>query len=370
MPNSIPFLDLKAAHCEIKEEIEAAISRVLSSNAFVLSKEIEAFESEFASYVDTSHCIGTGNGLDALRLILEALGIGPGDEVIVPAHTFIATWLAVSACGARPVAVEPILETRNLDPGEIEKAITSRTKAIIPVHLYGQPVDMDPILKVASRHGLFVVEDAAQAHGAKYKGRTVGGDGDAAAWSFYPGKNLGAMGDGGAVTTNNRELANLIRKLGNYGAEKKYIHEFKGCNSRLDALQAAVLRVKLTHLEEWNMRRKSVARKYREAFAEVEDLVSPEVPDWADPVWHLFTICINRRDALQTFLESKGVVTLIHYPIPPHLSTAYASDQVWGKYPLTEKISNNILSLPIGPHMKNWQVEKVSELVSDFMSGT
>lgn len=370
MRDNVPFLDLKAAHLELKEEIDEAISGVLASNSFVLSDEVTAFENEFAAYVETPHCIGVGNGLDALRLVLEAMGIGPGDEVIVSAHTFIATWLAVSACGAHPVAVEPLLGTRNIDPAEIEKAITSRTRAIVPVHLYGQPADLDPILDIASRHGLYVVEDAAQAHGAKYKGRRIGGAGDAVAWSFYPGKNLGAMGDGGAVTTTNKNLAELVRKLGNYGAERKYIHELKGCNSRLDALQAAVLRVKLKHLDEWNTRRKSVALKYQNALSIITGSGLPHVPDWADPVWHLFTICIDRRDDLQKFLKSKDVDTLIHYPVPPHMSQAYSNEQVWGKYPITEKLANKVLSLPLGPHIQDWQTEKVSELVVGFLSET
>ena len=256
---TVPFLDLQAGYLELKEEIDAAVARVLQSGWYILGPEVSAFEEEFASYCGADHCIGVGNGLEALHLALLAMGIGPGHEVIVASNTFIATWLAVSMAGAVPVPVEPDPATHNLDPGRMEAAITERTKAILPTHLYGQPADLDPILDIARRHGLKVLEDAAQAHGARYKGKRVGGHGDAVAWSFYPGKNLGAFGDGGAVTTNDADLASRIRTLGNYGSREKYVNEVRGFNSRLDPLQAAVLSVKLRYLDEWNARRRAVA---------------------------------------------------------------------------------------------------------------
>lgn len=366
----VPFLDLQAAYLELKPEIDNAVQRVLESGWYILGEEVESFEKSYASYCEAQYCVGVANGLDAIFLSLKAMSIGPGDEVIVPSNTYIATWLAVSRCGATPVPVEPLENTYNIDPDKIESKITNKTKAIIPVHLYGQPADLDPIMALAKKYNLKILEDAAQAQGAKYKGKRIGAHGDAVAWSFYPGKNLGAMGDGGAVTTTNKNLAELVRKLGNYGAERKYIHELKGCNSRLDALQAAVLRVKLRHLDEWNTRRKSVARKYQEALSKILGSGLPHVPDWADPVWHLFTICIDRRDDLQKFLKSKDVDTLIHYPVPPHMSQAYSNEQVWGKYPITEKLANKVLSLPLGPHIQDWQTEKVSELVVGFLSET
>ncbi len=264
---NVPFLDLKTPYYEIKEELDAAWHRVMASGWYVLGQEVESFEHEFAAYCEAKHCVGVGNGLDALYLILRAMEIGPGDEVIVPSNTYIATWLAVSMTGATPVPVEPDEVSYNIDPALIEAAITTRTKAILPVHLYGLPADLEPILKIASRHGLRVLEDAAQAHGARYKGKRIGAHGDAVAWSFYPGKNLGAFGDGGAVTTNDRHLAEKLRALRNYGSRVKYVNEVKGVNSRLDPLQAAVLRVKLKYLDEWNERRKRVASLYLERLA-------------------------------------------------------------------------------------------------------
>jgi dTDP-4-amino-4,6-dideoxygalactose transaminase len=264
------------------------------------------------------------NGLDALHLALRAMDVGPGDEVIVPSNTYIATWLAVSQCGATPVPVEPDARTCNIDPALIEAAITPRTKVILPVHLYGQPADMDPILAIARKHGLRVLEDGAQAHGARYKGQRLGAHGDAVAWSFYPGKNLGAMGDGGAVTTNDAQLADRIRVLRNYGSRVKYVNEVQGTNSRLDPLQAAILRVKLAHLDEWNARRRAIAARYQQGLAGC-GLALPHVPDWAEPVWHLYVVQHPRRDALQRQLDAAGIGTLIHYPIPPHLQQAYAS---------------------------------------------
>jgi dTDP-4-amino-4,6-dideoxygalactose transaminase len=295
--------------------------------------------------------VGVANGLDALRLSLLAMGIGAGDEVIVPSNTYIATWLAVSQTGALPVPVEPQDSTYNLDPERIEAAITPRTRAILPVHLYGQPADIDPIVSIAEKHGLRVLEDAAQAHGARYKGRRVGGHGDVVAWSFYPGKNLGALGDAGAVTTNDSELADRIRVLRNYGSRVKYVNEVQGCNSRLDPVQAAALRVKLRHLDEWNARRAAIAARYTAELAET-GLTLPAVPAWADPVWHLYVVRSEKRDALQAFLNNAGVGTLIHYPIPPHLSGAYSNlGFAAGSLPVAEEIASTVLSLPIGPHL-------------------
>jgi len=305
--------------------------------------------------------------LDALHLILLAYGIGAGDEVIVPANTFIATWLAVSYTGATPVPVEPLDATCNLDPARVEAAITPRTRAIMPVHLYGQPADMDSVRDVAARHGLRVIEDAAQAHGATYKGRPAGSLADAAGWSFYPGKNLGAIGDAGAVTTNDPDVADRLRVLRNYGSRVKYHTEVKGFNSRLDPLQAAFLRVKLKRLTEWNGRRKTLAGRYMEALADIPDLTLPHVPEWADPSWHLFVVRHPERDALQKHLTAQGIGTLIHYPIPPHLSEAYREmGYKQGDFPITESIHQTALSLPMGPHLSAEQLERVVEGIRSF----
>lgn len=347
----IPFLDLKAPHVELREEINAAISRVVDSGWYILGPEVEAFENEFATYCDASYCVGVANGLDALHLALRAMDVGPGDEVIVPSNTYIATWLAVSQCGATPVPVEPDESTYNIDPSLIEAAITPRTKVILPVHLYGQPADLDPILAIARKHRLKVLEDGAQAHGSRYKGKRIGGHGDAVAWSFYPGKNLGALGDGGAVTTNDPEIADRIRVLRNYGSRLKYVNELQGYNSRLDPIQAAVLRVKLQCLDEWNNRRKNIAALYLDGLPS-DKLVLPSVPDWADPAWHLFVIRHPQRNHLQQQLTELGIGTLIHYPIPPHMQKAYNEvDFDCRRFPKAERIADQCLSLPIGPHL-------------------
>lgn len=347
----IPFLDVGAAYKELKPEIDAAIARVLDSGWYILGPEVEAFEAEYAAYCQAKHAIGVANGLDALHLALLAMGVGPGDEVIVPSNTYIATWLAVSQCGAVPVPVEPVEATYNIDPARIEAAITPRTKVILPVHLYGQPADLDPILAIARKHGLRVLEDAAQAHGARYKGRRIGAHGDAVAWSFYPGKNLGALGDGGAVTTNDPEIADRIRLLRNYGSRVKYVNELRGFNSRLDPIQAAVLRVKLRVLNEWNARRREIAQRYLEALAGNE-LVLPQVPEWADPVWHLFVVRHANRESLQNKLSEAGVGTMIHYPIPPHKQHAYVCMQnSHDEYPITNQVAKEVISLPIGPQL-------------------
>lgn len=349
---TISFLDLKTPYIELKDELNAAFRRVMESGWYILGKEVEAFEEEFAAYSGAKYCIGVASGLDALFLIIRALGIGPGDEVIVPANTYIATWLAVTHAGATPVPVEPNESTYNLDPGKIEAVITSKTKAILPVHLYGQTADMDPINALATRYGLKVIEDCAQAHGARYKGRRAGSLGDAAGFSFYPGKNLGAIGDGGAVTTSDPALADRIRVLRNYGSRIKYHNEVAGWNSRLDELQAAFLRVKLPILDEWNDRRKTIADGYLKHLAAVPGLILPGVPDWAEPVWHLFVVRHPQRDLLQKFLSEAGIGNMIHYPIPPHLQSAYVELRL-GKaaFPISEQMASEIISLPMGPHL-------------------
>ncbi len=319
----IPFLDLKAAYLELKNELDEAYRRVMASGWYILGAETEEFEREFAEYCGAKYCIGIGNGLEALHLILRGYGIGKGDEVIVPANTYIATWLAASYADAVPVPIEPDAETYNLAPENIERAITAKTKAIMPVHLYGQPAAMDAINEIAQKYNLKVIEDAAQAQGAKYQGERTGILGDAAGFSFYPGKNLGAYGDAGAVTTNDEELAEKIKMLRNYGSKVKYYNEVKGYNSRLDPLQAAFLRVKLKYLDEWNARRAKVAKYYLEALSDVSDLILPFVPEESEPVWHLFVVRHPRRDDLQKHLAENGIGTMIHYPVPPHLSEAY-----------------------------------------------
>jgi dTDP-4-amino-4,6-dideoxygalactose transaminase len=356
---NVPFLDLGAAYSELKAEIEAAVLASLRSGWYIGGQEVDAFEHEFAAYTETRHCVGVANGLDALHLSLCAMDIGAGDEVIVPSNTYIATWLAVSQCGAIPVPVEPLESTCNIDPGRIEAAITPRTRAIIPVHLYGQPADLDPILALAHKHGLRVLEDAAQAHGALYKGKRIGGHGDVVAWSFYPGKNLGALGDAGAVTTKDPDIADRIRVLRNYGSRVKYVNEVQGYNSRLDPVQAAVLRVKLKVLDAWNARRAMMAARYTEALAG-SGLMLPAVPMWAEPVWHLYVVQSSRRDALQQTLGEAGIGTLIHYPIPPHLQQAYANTGfVKRQFPIADRLSSHVLSLPIGPQLDNASVEAV-----------
>ena len=346
----VPFLDLRAAYLELKPEIDAAIARVLDSGWYILGEEVEAFEAEWANYCEAKYAVGLANGLDALHLALLALGVGPGDEVIVPSNTYIATWLAVSQCGAKPVPVEPDERTYNIDPARIETAITPRTKVILPVHLYGQPADLDPILAIASKHGLRVLEDAAQAHGARYKGKRIGAHGDVVAWSFYPGKNLGALGDGGAITTNDPQIADRVRVLRNYGSREKYVNEVQGYNSRLDPMQAAVLRVKLKVLDEWNGRRKAIAAQYLEGLKAVK-VTLPHVPDYAAPVWHLFVIRHPNRDQFQMRLAGAGIGTMIHYPIPPYLQDAYAQyAYLEGSFPITEAAAQQVNSLPIGPH--------------------
>ena len=355
----IPFLDMNAPYLELKQALDEAILRVVRSGWFIGGAEVETFETEFAAYCGTQYAVGLANGLDALHLALRALGVGPSDEVIVPSNTYIATWLAVSQCGAVPVPVEPDVRTFNIDPERIEAAITPRTRVILPVHLYGQPADLDPILALARKHGLYVLEDAAQAHGARYKGARLGGHGDVVAWSFYPGKNLGAMGDGGAVTTNDPHIADRIKVLRNYGSRVKYVNEVRGYNSRLDPLQAAILRVKLACLDDWNARRSALAAAYNQGLAGT-GLQLPHVPPWAAPVWHLYVIRSQYRDALQEALTKAGIGTLIHYPIPPHLQAAYqGSGWTKGAFPIAKAMAQECLSLPMGPHLSSEQQKKV-----------
>jgi dTDP-4-amino-4,6-dideoxygalactose transaminase len=360
----VPFLDLSRLHRDIQEPIESAFRRVLDSGWFIMGPELEAFETEFAQYCEVKNCIGVGNGLEALHLILRAYGIGAGDEVIVPSNTFIATWLAVTESGALPVPVEPDIDTYNIDPSLISSAITNRTRAIIPVHLYGQPANMDPINALAVEHGLLVIEDAAQAHGARYKGRRVGSLGHAAATSFYPGKNLGALGDGGAVLTNDDALAAKIKQLRNYGSITKYQHDLIGYNSRLDEMQAAFLRIKLSVLDQWNARRGEIASQYSRLLAS-SGIGLPIIPDFSDPVWHLYVIRSAQREALKTHLAKRRISTVIHYPIPPHQQACYP--QFHGlDLPIAEKLSTEVLSLPIFSSLETWEIECTTNAVLDF----
>ena len=361
---SVPFLDLGRLHQSIREPLDAAYHRVVDSGWFIMGPELEAFEAEFAQYCEVKHCIGVGNGLEALHLLLRAFGIGPGDEVIVPSNTFIATWLAVTESGAIPIPVEPNIDTYNIDPTLIGNAITSRTRAIIPVHLYGQPADMDPISVLAAKHGLIVIEDAAQAQGARYKGRRAGSLGHAAATSFYPSKNLGALGDGGAVLTNDDAIAERVKQLRNYGSKIKYQHDLAGYNSRLDEMQAAFLRAKLAVLDKWNARRREIAIQYSTRLAGA-DIDLPLIPEYAEPVWHLYVIRSKHRDALKAHLEQQGVSTVIHYPIPPHQQACY-QDFKGHNLPIGERLAGEVLSLPMFPIMEAEEAELVMEKISDF----
>jgi len=367
MTPHIPFLDLKAQYVELKSEFNLAYQRVMDSGWYILSEEMRTFEQEFAEYVGVKFCVGVGNGLEALQLILMAYGIGPGDEVIVPANTYIASWLSVSYGGATPVPVEPDPNTFNIDPARIAKSISKQTKAIMPVHLYGQTTPMDEIWDIAKQHGYHVIEDSAQTHGARYKDRMAGNLGSAAAFSFYPTKNLGAFGDAGAVTTNDDQLADRVRVLRNYGSRTKYLNEVKGHNSRLDPLQAAFLRVKLKHLDEWNLRRRRIADYYLEHLADLPGLELPKTVLNAGHVWHLFVITHPERDQLKAYLEKKGIDVLIHYPVPPHLSDAYAElGYKAGDFPLTENLADTVLSLPMGPHLSLEHAGIVIERIREF----
>jgi dTDP-4-amino-4,6-dideoxygalactose transaminase len=361
----IHFLNLKAVNERWSNEIQSAIKRVLDSGWYILGEEVQLFEREYARFCGVKHCIGVANGLDALTLILRAYDIGVGDEVIVPSNTFIATILAVSLVGATPVLAEPDPESFNISPSLIEEKITVRTKAIIPVHLYGQIADMPTIMDIARRYGLKVIEDAAQAHGAILNGQRAGSLGDAAAFSFYPGKNLGAMGDAGAITTNDDWLADKIKALRNYGSHNKYENLYQGVNSRLDEMQAAILRIKLRYLDQDNHSRREVARYYLENIKN-SNIVLPKVVHHEEShVWHLFVIRSKQRDRLQVFLKENGVETLIHYPIPPHKQAAYSN---WKHltYKLTEQIHQEILSLPISPVLTMEEIATITQILNEF----
>ena len=364
----VPFLAFPPIYEELRAELDAAYARAMRSGWFILGTEVEAFEQAFARYCGARHCVGVGNGLDAMALVLRAWGIGPGDEVIVPANTYIATWLAVSQVGARPVPVEPDPRTFNLDPGRIESAITPRTRALLPVHLYGQCADMAPIAAAARARGLRVLEDAAQAAGATYRGARAGTLGDAAGFSFYPTKNLGAFGDGGAVVTDDAALAERVRLLRNYGSTVKYHNEVKGTNSRLDELQAALLGPRLDVLDAWNARRERLARRYHDGLART-GLVLPRAADGNGHTWHQYVVRTPRRQALQDGLAARGVSTMIHYPVPPHLQPAYAElGLARGALPITEAIHDEVLSLPMGPHVTQAEADYVIESVERVLA--
>lgn len=367
--DQVPFQDYAGQHHELAVELDEAYHRVMASRWYILGLEVTAFEEEFAAYLGAKHCISVGNGLDALILALRAWGIGPGDEVLVPAQTFIATWMAVSAVGATPVAVEVEQDTCNLDVKCVEAAITSRTKAIIPVHLYGHPAEMNKLQVLARKHNLLMLEDAAQAHGARLNGQMCGTLGDAAAFSFYPGKNLGAFGDGGAVATNDGELADRLRMLRNYGSRVKYEHEAIGSNSRLDPMQAAFLRVKLKHLDEWNRRRSLLANRYHQHLSHLPSLRLPMVKPGYSSAWHLYVIRHPERARLAAHLRENGIGTLIHYPTPPSRSGAYSSAVPPGtSWPVAEGWAHTCLSLPLGPHNTFEEIDRVCEVIHSFVS--
>ncbi len=362
---NIPFVSFRPMEQELNTELREAFDRVLTNSWYILGKEDEAFEKSFAEYAGAKHCIGVGNGLEALEMTLIALGIGPGDEVIAPSNTYIATVLAISYTGATPVLVEPDIRTFNIDPSLIEQAITDKTRAIMPVHLYGQPCDMDPIMEIACRHNLHVIEDCAQAHGATYKRKKIGTFGTAAGFSFYPGKNLGALGDAGAVVTDNNELAEKIRAIANYGSDYKYHHIYQGHNSRLDEMQAAFLSAKLPHLDRMNNERKRIAARYLEGIT--NPLITlPFVPEYADPVWHVFAIRCDKRDELEAYLKERGIGTNKHYPIPIHMQPCYA-DAKLGDFPIAEEISRTQLSLPMFYGMTDEEIDYVIDAFNGFM---
>ena len=362
----VPFVTFKPLEKELDKDLRAAFERVYDRSWYIEGVEDEAFEKAFAEYCDSKYCVGVGNGLDSLFLALKAMGIKEGDEVIVPSNTYIATALAVTYTGATPIFVEPDIRTFNIDPTKIEAAITDKTKAIMPVHLYGQACDMDPIMEVAKKYNLYVVEDCAQAHGAKYKGKVIGSFGDAAGFSFYPGKNLGALGDAGATVTNNEELAKKVRVLGNYGSDYKYHHIYQGNNSRLDELQAAFLAAKLPHLNNVNVERRKIAQKYLDGINNPE-IVLPFVPEYAEPVWHIFGVRCDRRDELEKFLNDAGISTNKHYPIPMHLQGCYADlGFKKGDYPIAEKISKTELSIPMYYGMTDEEVQYVIDRMNEF----
>lgn len=364
---NIKFLDFHPSHSEIRAEILEALAKVYDSNWYILGKEVQNFENAYAQYSKTKHCIGVANGLEAIHLSLKAIGVEPGDEVIVPSNTYIATVLAVTYAGATPVFVEPRLTSYNINPELIEPKITSKTKAIIPVHLYGLPCEMDAILNISKKHNLSIVEDNAQSQGATFNGKMTGSFGLANATSFYPGKNLGALGDAGAITTDSDEMANKLKILRNYGSEKKYFNSVIGYNSRLDEMQAAVLSVKLKHLNNWTSERVKIAEKYKFLLKGIPGLEIPQPVEGATHVYHQFIIRCKNRDELKNRLIENGVETLIHYPIPPHLQEAYSSlGFKEGSFPIAEEISSTVLSLPIYIGLKDEQIEYICDVIKDF----
>lgn len=363
---NVPFVSFMPMEKELDSDLRAAFERVYTASWYIEGKEDESFEKAFAEFCHTQYCVGVGNGLDALMLALKALGVGKGDEVIVPSNTYIATALAVTYVGATPVFVEPDIRTYNIDPTKIEEKITAKTKAIMPVHLYGQPCDMDPIMAIAKKHSLFVVEDCAQAHGATYNGQVIGRFGDAAGFSFYPGKNLGALGDAGATVTNSKDIADKVRALGNYGSDYKYHHIYQGNNSRLDEMQAAFLAAKLPHLNRMNEERRRIAKCYLEGINNPE-VALPFVPDYAAPVWHIFAVRTKKRDELAAYLADKGISTNKHYPIPMHMQDCYKELNIpQGALPIAEEISATELSLPMFYGMTDEQVAYVIDNINRF----
>ncbi len=364
----VTFLDLRATYLELQAELDQAYQRVMYSGWYLLGQELSAFEDEFAAYCGSAYAIGVANGLQALELILRAYDIGPGDEVIVPSNTYIATWLAITHVGAIIVPVEPDMQTYNLDVTRLAAAITPRTKAIMVVHLYGQAADMQPILALAANHGIKVIEDAAQAHGARYRGKRVGSLGDAAGFSFYPGKNLGAFGDAGAITTDDANLATRVKLLRNYGSTVKYYNEELGTNSRLDECQAAALRVKLKYLDVWNQRRNIIADYYNQELKSLPAIICPTVIPTAETVWHLYVIRATERNTLQTNLTKRGISTLIHYPVPPHQQQAYKKLCQHWSLPISERLHNEVLSLPIGPHLNLDDAKRVVVALRECMA--
>lgn len=364
---NVPFVSFKPLEKELDSQLRAAFERVYENSWYIDGNEDKAFETAFAAYCNTDYCVGVGNGLDALMLVLRALEVGTGDEVIVPSNTYIATALAVTYVGATPVFVEPDIRTYNIDPARIEEKITPRTKAIMPVHLYGQPCEMDPIMEIAKKHNLYVIEDCAQAHGATYKGRIIGSFGDAAGFSFYPGKNLGALGDAGATVTSSKELADKVRAMGNYGSDYKYHHIYKGVNSRLDELQAAFLSAKLPLMDKVNENRRATAQRYLDGITN-PDIILPYVHPDTVPVWHLFAVRTQRRDELAQYLADKGIGTNKHYPIAMHLQDCYADLGIaQGELPIAEEISATELSLPMYYGMTAEEIDYVIEAINQFV---
>ncbi|HEU4765953.1 MAG TPA: DegT/DnrJ/EryC1/StrS family aminotransferase [Pyrinomonadaceae bacterium] len=363
MTTNIPLVGLFDQYQTIKSEVDAAIENIIAKSAFVGGEEVRNFEKEFAAYCEAKACVGVGNGTDALYLTLRALGIGAGDEVITVAHTFIATSEAISMTGATPIFIDVTDDTMLMDPALIEAAITPRTKALIPVHLYGQSCDMDAIMEIARKHGLKVVEDAAQAHGGRWRGQRVGSIGDAATFSFYPGKNLGAFGDGGAVVSQDAGLIERIRMVANHGRLEKYTHKMEGVNSRLDGLQAAILRVKLRYLDEWNARRRQIADAYMDQLTD-RGIALPTVHENAEPVWHLFVIRLAERERLASLLKEEGIATGIHYPVPLHQQPAYEDRAASYSLPATERAAQEVLSLPMYPELTQEQIERICNSVS------